>query len=169
MQPLTADLPEPVVLALIDTVKSWQSALDHALATSGINYVKWLLLRAIHHGEFTRHQPWLGQVLIDAAMSEHLLVELQHDGWIRFEARTPGEDAVPVLVETTLPRLARIAQSVRALHSVSVASFNPQERATLGALLRRMNETLSEHTARQHRLHATNAAGGLATGAAMAA
>ncbi len=140
---------EPVVQGLIEAVCAWQAALEQALSDFGISYTKWLLLRAIACGDFIRHQAYRGQILIDADLSERLLEELHAHGWIELAE-------APRIADSAHGRLERVWQAVKALHSVSVAAFNPQERAALSALLRRMSQTLGDHTARR-RKHGTPA------------
>lgn len=170
MQPKPPETHDPVVLALIDAVTAWQGALEQALSSAGISYVKWLLLRAVAQGKFTRHQSWQGPILIDPQLSEHLLGELHLEGWIVFaHPEKPGDAELAICepsVTSAAPRIAppakcrfdRLFQSVRALHSVSVAPFSAIERATLSALLRRMQNTLHDHTSRQTRLEPSAAA-----------
>ncbi|SOY43894.1 MarR family transcriptional regulator [Cupriavidus taiwanensis] len=146
MQPRHLEPSEPVVLALIDAVTAWQGALDQTLRASGLNYSQWLLLRAIRQGAFKRGAPLAGPMPIDAAQSEMMLDELRRDGWIEYTGTLP-----PRLAEGATARVQRTAQALSALHSVSVAAFNSQERAALVSLLDRMKSTLSGHTARQVR------------------
>ncbi|CAG2128493.1 MarR family transcriptional regulator [Cupriavidus numazuensis] len=138
---------EPVVLALVDAVTAWQRALEQTLAASGLNYAKWLLLRAIRQNIFVRHEPLAGAMLIDAACSERLLSDLQGDGWIEYS----GSAAAPQICAAAEGRLERVWQAVKALHSVSVSPFSSQERAALGTLLQRMKLTLSDHSERRNR------------------
>ncbi|WP_224004714.1 MarR family winged helix-turn-helix transcriptional regulator [Cupriavidus pinatubonensis] len=138
---------EPVLLALVDAVTAWQSALEQTLAASGLNYAKWLLLRAIRQNAFVRHEPLVGAMLIDAACSERLLSDLLRDGWIE----CADSDAAPHICTTAEGRLERVWQAVKALHSVSVSPFNSQERVALGTLLQRMKLTLSDHSERRSR------------------
>jgi hypothetical protein len=153
--PKPLDTNEPVVMALIDAVTSWQGALEQALSTSGLDYVKWVLLRTISREEFMRGQYCRGPVLIDPGLAEHLLAELYRDGWIVFRdqlghlAGPESETAQPVIPADSHARFDRVSQSVKALHSVSVSPFAPQDRVALGTLLRRMKDTLDEHADRQ--------------------
>lgn len=148
---------EPTVVALIDAVTAWQGALDQTLSASGLTYAKLLLLRAISRGEFERGKGYRGAVFVDATLAEHLLTELHAHSWVMFvnaldHPCTPDDaDARPTIAEAMRARLARIEQSVKALHSVSAAPFSADERATLGLLLQRMKETLDDHRSRQER------------------
>ncbi|AQV93624.1 MarR family transcriptional regulator [Cupriavidus necator] len=146
MQPRPLEPSEPVVLALVDAVTAWQSALEQTLRASGLDYAQWLLLRAIRQGAFVRGTPLAGLMPIDVARSETMLDELRRDGWIEYA----GTQA-PRIAESAASRLQRTAQALSALHSVSVAPFSSQERAALGSLLERMKTTLDGHTARQVR------------------
>ncbi|MBB3014326.1 MarR family transcriptional regulator [Cupriavidus alkaliphilus] len=146
MQPRPLEPSEPVVLALIDAVTAWQGALDQTLRASGLNYSQWLLLRAIRQGAFKRGLPLAGPMPLDAAQSETMLDELRRDGWIEYTATL-----APRIAEGATARVQRTAQALSALHSVSVASFNSQERAALAGLLDRMKTTLDGHTSRQVR------------------
>ncbi|GJG92991.1 MarR family transcriptional regulator [Cupriavidus pauculus] len=152
MQPKALEIHEPVVLSLVDAVTAWQSALDQSLALSGLTYPKWLLLRAIRAGEFTRGEPCQGAIFLDVPQTERLLRELHADGWLEFPA-----DGSPQIAADANPRLQRTAQAVRALHSVSVGQLAPAERAALTSLLHRMTSTLHEHVARHARQAARNA------------
>lgn len=147
MKSLAQESHEPVVFDLIDTVKAWQDVLNQELSVYGINYVKWVLLRAIMHGEFVRHEDYLGPLLIDAEQAERLLAELHATGWVAFTSAP--QTAEPFVPPEAMARVTRVSQSVRALHSVSVAPFDRQERAALGTLLRRMKSTLREHSQRK--------------------
>jgi len=140
---------EPLVLALIEAVTAWQRALERTLSSSGLNYVKWLLLRAIAKGEFVRGAALCGPVMIDASWSERLLRELRDDGWLAFAGQEPPR--IPAEADA---RVQRVGLAVKALHSVSVAPFNTQERVALGSLLERMKGTLHDHTQRQRRREA---------------
>lgn len=148
---------EPTVVALIDAVTAWQGALDQTLSASGLTYAKLLLLRAISRGEFERGKGYRGAVFVDATLAEHLLTELHAHSWVRFvnaldhPCAPDDADARPTIAEAMRARLARIEQSVKALHSVSAAPFSADERATLGLLLQRMKETLDDHRSRQER------------------
>ncbi|CAG9172648.1 hypothetical protein LMG23992_02289 [Cupriavidus laharis] len=150
MQTKPLEPNEPVVLALVDAVTAWQGALEQTLSASGLNYAKWLLLRAIRQKAFVRHEPLVGAMLIDAACTERLLSELQHDGWVEYSDTT-----APQISAGAKDRVERVWQAVKALHSVSVSPFNTQERVALGTLLQRMKLTLSDHTARRSRRPAT--------------
>ncbi|WP_354684866.1 MarR family transcriptional regulator [Cupriavidus necator] len=147
MQPRPLEPNEPVVLALVDAVTAWQDALEQTLSASGLNYAKWLLLRAIRRGAFVRGSTLPGAMPIDATRSELLLAELERDGWIEYSDNLP-----PRIAESAAGRLERASQALSALHSVSVAPFNSQERVALGSLLERMKITLSDHTTRQIRV-----------------
>ncbi|MBP0620475.1 MarR family transcriptional regulator [Cupriavidus consociatus] len=166
MQPRPLEPNEPVVLALVDAVTAWQDALEQTLSASGLNYAKWLLLRAIRRGDFVRGTPLPGPMLIDVSQSELLLHELRRDGWIEHaEANAPR---MPRIADTAASRLERVSQALSALHSVSVAPFSPQERVALGSLLERMKIRLNDHTTRQIRVGGEAArqdklAGGAAT------
>ncbi|SPA49460.1 MarR family transcriptional regulator [Cupriavidus taiwanensis] len=146
MQPRPLEPSEPVVLALIDAVTAWQGALDQTLRASGLSYSQWLLLRAIRQGAFKRGLPLTGPMPLEAAQSETMLDELRRDGWIEYTATM-----APRIAEGATARVQRTAQALSALHSVSVAAFNSQERAALGSLLDRMKSTLDGHTSRQAR------------------
>ncbi|NOV24139.1 MarR family transcriptional regulator [Cupriavidus necator] len=146
MQPRPLEPSEPVVLALIDAVTAWQGALEQTLQASGLTYSQWLLLRAIRQGAFKRGLSLGGPMPIDAAQSEAMLDELRRDGWIEYTATM-----APRVAEGATMRMQRTAQALSALHSVSVAAFNPQERAALVSLLDRMESTLISHTSRQVR------------------
>jgi hypothetical protein len=137
---------EPVVLALVDAVIAWQGALEQTLSASGLNYGKWLLLRAIRQNTFVRHAPLAAAMLIDAACAERMLGELHRDGWVEY-----SDTAAPRISAAAEGRIERAWQAVKALHSVSVAPFNSQERVALGTLLQRMKLTLSDHSARRSR------------------
>ncbi|WER44583.1 MarR family transcriptional regulator [Cupriavidus sp. WKF15] len=137
---------EPVVLALMDAVTAWQGALEQTLSASGLNYGKWLLLRAIMQNAFVRHEPLAGVMPIDAARAEHMLGELQRDGWIEY-----SDSGAPRISAAAEGRVERVWQAVKALHSVSVSPFSSHERVALGALLQRMKLTLSDHSARRSR------------------
>ncbi|AOY93672.1 hypothetical protein BKK79_19070 [Cupriavidus sp. USMAA2-4] len=138
---------EPLILALTDAMTAWQGALELTLSAAGLSYVKWLLLRAIARGNFTRGAALCGPVLIDPPWSERLLRELRDDGWLSFA----GSEAPRIRTDAE-DRVRRVWQAVKALHSVSVAPFNAQERVALGSLLERMKGTLHDHTGRQRRL-----------------
>ncbi|MBP0628463.1 MULTISPECIES: hypothetical protein [unclassified Cupriavidus] len=174
MQPRPLEPNEPVVLALVDAVTAWQDALEQTLSASGLNYAKWLLLRAIRRGDFVRGAPLPGAMPIDVPQSELLLHELRRDGWIEYaEANSPR---MPRISDTAASRLERASQALSALHSVSVAPFSPQERVALGSLLERMKIRLNDHTTRQIRVGGEAArqdkpatAGGAAAQAGMAA
>ncbi|MDQ0140067.1 MarR family transcriptional regulator [Cupriavidus necator] len=152
MQPRPLEPSEPVVLALIDAVTAWQDALDQTLRASGLNYSQWLLLRAIRHGAFRRGIALAGPMPIDVAQSETMLDELRRDGWIEYTGTL-----APRIAEGASTRVQRTAQALSALHSVSVAGFNRQERAALASLLDRMQAGLSGHTSRQARAVAETA------------
>lgn len=166
MQPRPLESNEPVVLALVDAVTAWQDALEQTLSASGLNYAKWLLLRAIRRGDFVRGAPLPGAMPIDVPQSELLLQELRRDGWIEYaEGNAPR---MPRISDTAASRLERVSQALSALHSVSVAPFSPQERVALGSLLERMKIRLNDHTTRQIRVGGEAArqdklAGGAAT------
>ncbi|MBF6989791.1 MarR family transcriptional regulator [Cupriavidus sp. IK-TO18] len=147
MQPRPLEPNEPVVLALVDAVTAWQDALEQTLSASGLTYAKWLLLRAIKRGDFVRGAPLPGAMPIDVPQSELLLHELRRDGWIEH-----AEATTPSIADTAASRLERVSQALSALHSVSVAPFNPQERVALGSLLERMKLRLNDHTMRQIRV-----------------
>ncbi|WP_042885022.1 hypothetical protein [Cupriavidus necator] len=147
MQPRPLEPNEPVVLALVDAVTAWQEALEQTLSASGLNYAKWLLLRAIRQGAFVRGSPLPGTMRVDVAQSEQMLQDLERDGWIEYA------DALhPHIADAAASRLERTGQALSALHSVSVAPFSSQERVALGSLLERMKITLSDHTTRQIRV-----------------
>ena len=146
MQPKALEIHEPVVLSLVDAVTAWQSALEQTLSVSGLTYPKWLLLRAIRLGQFTRGQPCHGAIFLDVPQTERLLRELHADGWLEFP-----EDGTPQLAPQACVRLERAGQAVRALHSVSVGQLGAGERAALTSLLHRMTTTLDDHAARHHR------------------
>lgn len=148
MQPNALDIHEPVVLALVEAVTAWQSALEQTLSVSGLTYPKWLLLRAIRQEEFTRGKPCEAAIFLDVPLSERLLRELGNDGWLDFDA-----DGAPHIAPAASARIKRAAQAIKALHSVSVGQFGTAERATLSGLLHRMTATLEDHAAR-HRRHA---------------
>ncbi|AZG14739.1 MULTISPECIES: MarR family transcriptional regulator [Cupriavidus] len=152
MQPKALEIHEPVVLSLVDAVTAWQGALDQTLSDSGLTYPKWLLLRAIRLGDFTRGEPCQGAIFLDVPQTERLLRELHADGWIDFPA-----DGTPHIAADACPRLERAAQAVRALHSVSVGQLAPAERAALTSLLHRMTTTLEDHAARHTRRAARDA------------
>lgn len=147
MQPRPLEPNEPVVLALVDAVTAWQEALEQTLSASGLNYAKWLLLRAIRQGAFVRGSPLPGAMRIDVAQSEQMLRDLERDGWIEY-----GDAPHPRVADAAASRLERTGQALSALHSVSVAPFSSQERVALGSLLERMKITLSDHTTRQIRV-----------------
>ncbi|WP_454735270.1 MarR family transcriptional regulator [Cupriavidus necator] len=147
MQPRPLEPNEPVVLALVDAVTAWQEALEQTLSASGLNYAKWLLLRAIRQGTFVRGLPLPGAMPIDVAQSEQMLQHLQRDGWIEYAENMP-----PRIAEAAASQVERTAQAMSALHSVSVGPFSSQERVALGSLLERMKITLSDHTTRQIRV-----------------
>lgn len=150
-----SDAGEPTIVALVEAMKAWQRALDSTLSTSGLTYVKWILLRAIARGDYVRHQPYLGAILIDVEMGEHLLAELHRDRWIAFvdgAGMTCGPalpEAQPVVPEAERARVQRIAQSIKALHSVSVSPFSSDERTMLSTLLQRMQVNLNEFSDRR--------------------
>ncbi|ODV42231.1 MarR family transcriptional regulator [Cupriavidus sp. UYMMa02A] len=146
MQTKPLEPNEPVVLALVDAVTAWQGALEQTLSASGLNYAKWLLLRAIRQNAFVRHEPLASALLIDGACAERLLGELQRDGWVEC-----SDPAMPRISAAAESRVERVWQAVKALHSVSVSPFNSQERVALGTLLQRMKLTLSDHSARRSR------------------
>ena len=137
---------EPVVLALVGAVMAWQAALEQTLSASGLNYGKWILLRAIWQNAFVRHEPLAGTMLIDVASSERMLGELHDDGWVEYSST--GAPRIPAAAEH---RVERVWGAVKALHSVSVSPFNSHERVALGTLLQRMKLTLSDHSARRSR------------------
>ncbi|GAB7546629.1 MarR family transcriptional regulator [Cupriavidus sp. CuC1] len=143
MQPKALEPTESVLLALMDSVREWQSVLDQTLSDAGLDYPKWILLRAIRQEEFVRHEPYLGQMLISATHSESLLGDLQADGWIAYDPA--GQPLIPVDAE---PKVDRVWKGLKALHSVSVAAFSTEERTTLTASLRRMKATLHDHSMR---------------------
>lgn len=153
------DAGEPTIVALVEAMKAWQRALDTTLSASGLTYVKWILLRAIARGDYVRHRPYLGAILIDVEMGEHLLAELHRDHWIAFvdgAGMTCGPalpEAQPVVPEAGRARVQRIAQSIKALHSVSVGPFSTEERAMLSTLLQRMQVNLNEFSDRRHAQH----------------
>ncbi|MBO4122831.1 MarR family transcriptional regulator [Cupriavidus gilardii] len=150
------DAGEPTIVALVEAMKAWQRALDTTLSASGLTYVKWILLRAIARGDYVRHRPYLGAILIDIEMGEHLLAELHRDHWIAFvdgAGMTCGPalpEAQPVVPDAGRARVQRIAQSIKALHSVSVGPFSTEERAMLSTLLQRMQVHLNEFSDRRH-------------------
>ncbi len=150
-----SDAGEPTIVALVEAMKAWQRALDTTLSTSGLTYVKWILLRAVARGDYVRHQPYLGAILIDVEMGEHLLAELHRDRWIGFvdgAGMTCGPalpEAQPVVPEAERARVQRIAQSIKALHSVSVSPFSSDERTMLSTLLQRMQVNLNEFSDRR--------------------
>lgn len=150
-----SDAGEPTIMALVEAMKAWQRALDTTLSTSGLTYVKWILLRAVARGDYVRHRPYLGAILIDVEMGEHLLAELHRDRWIAFvdgAGMTCGPalpEAQPVVPEAERARVQRIAQSIKALHSVSVSPFNSGERTMLSTLLQRMQVNLNEFSDRR--------------------
>jgi hypothetical protein len=146
MQPNSLEIHEPVVLALIGAVTAWQGALEQTLSVSGLTYPKWLLLRAIRHGEFTRGRPCESAIFLDVPQSERLLRELADDGWLDFAV-----DGAPCIAPAAGTRLKRAAQAIKALHSVSAGQFGTSERAALSGLLHRMTATLQDHTARHSR------------------
>lgn len=137
---------EPVVLALVDAVMAWQGALEQTLSTSGLNYGKWILLRAICQNAFVRHEPLAGAMLIDAACAERMLNELHDDGWVEYAGT-----GTPRISAAAEGRVERVWGAVKALHSVSVSPFSSHERVALGTLLQRMKLTLSDHSARRSR------------------
>ncbi len=137
---------EPVVLALVDAVIAWQGALEQTLSTSGLNYGKWVLLRAIWQNVFVRNEPLAGVMLIDAACAERMLGGLHNAGWVEYSAT-----GAPRISAAAEGRVERVWGAVKALHSVSVAPFNSHERVALGTLLQRMKLTLSDHSARRSR------------------
>lgn len=155
-----SDAGEPTIVALVEAMKAWQRALDSTLSTSGLTYVKWILLRAVARGDYVRHRPYLGAILIDVEMGEHLLAELHRDRWIAFvdgAGMTCGPalpEAQPVVSEAERARVQRIAQSIKALHSVSVSPFSSDERAMLSTLLQRMQANLNEFSDRRDAQHA---------------
>lgn len=153
MQPKALDIHEPVVLSLVDAVTAWQSALEQTLSVSGLTYPKWLLLRAIRLGEFTRGEPCHGAIFLDVPQTERLLRELHADGWLEFPV-----DGEPQVAPEANSRLERAAMAVRALHSVSVGHMTPAERAVLTSLLHRMTSTLDDHAARHSRQAARHTA-----------
>ncbi|MBY4896058.1 MarR family transcriptional regulator [Cupriavidus sp. AU9028] len=143
---------EPTIQALVEAVKAWQHALDITLQKAGLSYPKWVLLQGMIQRDYVRGQPFAGAVRIDPDMAEHLLAELHRDGWIVFDANPHAAfHATPVIPPERHGRLHRVAQSIRALHSVSLSSFTAEERVALSALLKRMQAPLQEHSARlQH-------------------
>lgn len=155
-----SDAGEPTIVALVEAMKAWQRALDTTLSTSGLTYVKWILLRAIARGDYVRHRPYLGAILIDVEMAEHLLAELHRDRWIGFVdgagmACGPAlPEGQPVVPEAERARVQRIAQSLKALHSVSVSPFTSDERAMLSTMLQRMQANLNEFSDRRDAQHA---------------
>ncbi len=155
-----SDAGEPTIVALVEAMKAWQRALDTTLSASGLTYVKWILLRAVARGDYVRHRPYLGAILIDVEMGEHLLAELHRDRWIAFvdgAGMTCGPalpEAQPVVPEAERARVQRIAQSIKALHSVSVSPFSSDERTMLSTLLQRMQVNLNEFSDRRDAQHA---------------
>ncbi|QOT79275.1 MarR family transcriptional regulator [Cupriavidus basilensis] len=143
MQPKALEPTESVLLALMDSVREWQRVLDQTLCDAGLDYAKWILLRAIRQEEFVRHEPYLGQMLISAAHSESLLEALHADGWITYDPA--GRPLIPPCAE---PKVDRVWKGLKALHSVSVAPFSTEERHALTASLRRMKATLHDHSVR---------------------
>ena len=146
MQPKALEIHEPVVLSLVDAVTAWQSALDKTLSVSGLNYPKWLLLRAIRLDQFKRGQPCEGAIFLDVPLTERLLRELHAEGWLDFPA-----DGTPRIADAACARLERAAQAVGALRSVSVGHLGPAERGALSSLLHRMTTTLEDHATRHGR------------------
>jgi hypothetical protein len=143
IEALVKESQERVVFDLIGAVKAWQAVLDQELSEYGIDYAKWVLLRAIVHGEFVRHETYLGPLRITAHQSEDLLAELHAAGWVAFTSEPPKPE--PFVPQAAMARVARVSQAVRALHSVSVAALDRQDRGMLSALLQRMTSTLHEH------------------------
>ncbi|WP_050982903.1 hypothetical protein [Cupriavidus basilensis] len=143
MQPKALEPTESVVLALLDSVREWQRVLDQTLSDAGLDYPKWILLRAIRQQEFVRHEPYLGPMLISATQSESLLDTLHAGDWIAYDPA--GQPFIPVEAE---PRVDRVWKGLKALHSVSVAPFSAEERSALTASLRRMKDTLRDHSLR---------------------
>lgn len=140
---------EPTIQALVEAVKAWQHALDVTLQKAELSYPKWLLLQGLIQETYVRGQPLAGAVLIDPEMAEHLLAELHRDGWIVFNADPKAAfHATPVVPPERYSRLHRVAQSIRALHSVSLSAFTAEERVALSTLLKRMQAPLQDHTAR---------------------
>lgn len=153
MQPKALEIHEPVVLSLVDAVTAWQSALEQTLSVSGLTYPKWLLLRSIQIGEFSRGQPCQGAIFLDVPQTERLLRELHADGWLEF-----ASDGTPQIAFEAGSRLERAALAVRALHSVSVSHLAPAERTALASLLHRMTATLDDHAERHSRQAARHTA-----------
>ncbi|MGK9850345.1 hypothetical protein O6205_23440, partial [Salmonella enterica subsp. enterica] len=60
----------------------------------------------------------------------------------------------PVVPEAERARVQRIAQSLKALHSVSVSPFTSDERAMLSTMLQRMQANLNEFSDRRDAQHA---------------
>lgn len=143
MRPRALEPTESVLLALMDSVREWQLVLDQTLSEAGLDYPGWILLRAIRQEEFVRHEPCLGPMLISAPQSESLLNALHKAQWIEFDPA--GQPFIPV---GALPRMDRVWNALKALHSVSVAPFSNEERTTLTASLMRMKATLHDHSVR---------------------
>ncbi|MGE8369705.1 MarR family transcriptional regulator [Cupriavidus sp.] len=143
MRPRALEPTESVLLALMDSVREWQRVLDQTLSDVGLDYAKWILLRAIRQDEFVRHEPWLGPMLISVPQSESLLHTLHADRWIEFDPA--GQPFIPA---GAVPRVERVWSGMKALHSVSVAPFSTEERTALTASLRRMKATLHDHSLR---------------------
>lgn len=163
----STDAGDQTILALAAAMQAWQRALDATLSTQGLNYVKWTLLRAIAHGDYVRHQPYVGVLMIDVDMAERLLQELYRARWIVFAdkaGRSCGpalHDAQPLIAAEQRARIDKIGLAIKALHSVSVSPFNLEERSQLCALLQRMEQTLNNHASRQQArgddIHVTHA------------
>ena len=153
------DAGEPTIVALVDAMKAWQRTLDTTLSASGLTYVKWILLRGIARADYVRHEPYVSAVFIDVEMAERLLAELHRDRWIGFAdpaGRACGPtapDGQPHIAEHQRRRIERIALAMKALHSVSVSPFSSDERALLCRLLQKMQQTLNDHSDRQHARH----------------
>jgi hypothetical protein len=143
MRPRALEPTESLLLALMDSMREWQRVLDQTLSEAGLDYPKWILLRAIHQEEFVRHEPCLGPMLISATQSESLLHALHKAQWIEFDPA--GQ---PIIPAGALPRMNRVWNALKALHSVSVAPFSTEERTTLTTSLMRMKATLHDHSVR---------------------
>ncbi|WP_420992191.1 MarR family transcriptional regulator [Cupriavidus sp. 30B13] len=146
MRPKALEPTESVLLALMASVREWQSALDQTLSEVGLDYPGWLLLRAIRQEEFVRHAPYAGLMPISVAQSEAMLGPLQAHGWIALDAS--GQPFIPA---AALARVERVYTALKALHSVSLAPFSSAERAALTASLLRMKATLHDHCERRGR------------------
>ncbi len=144
MQPRPLEPSEPVVLALVDAVTAWQSALEQTLCASGLNYAQWLLLRAIRQDAFVRGSPLTGPMPIDVARSETMLDELQRDGWIEYAGtqRPALQNAQPTGCSAPRRPSARCT-ACQWRHSIprSVLRWHPAGADEV--------TTLSDHTTRQ--------------------